>query len=75
MEADLNSEGLLSDPPLNGRPNLPLGYDVGELPGFALPPPTLTDLRILHGSCRRPGKIYEWARGRRRSTAWPGSTT
>ena len=22
----------------------------GELPGFALPPPTLTDLRILHGS-------------------------
>jgi hypothetical protein len=26
--------------------------------GFALPPPALTDLRILHGSCRRPGFIY-----------------
>jgi hypothetical protein len=29
-----------------------LGYVPGELPGFALPPPELTDLRILQGSCR-----------------------
>ena len=44
--------------PIKGRPNKALGYDEGELPGFALPPPTLTDLRILHGSCRRPAFTY-----------------
>ena len=65
VEADLKSEGLLSDQPLSGRPNLPLGYDVGELPGFALPPPALTDLRLLHGSCRRPGKVYESGQGKK----------
>ena len=64
-EADLVSEGLLSDAPLNGRPNLPLGYVVGELPGFALPPVSLTDLRILHGSCRRPGKVYASGQGKK----------
>ena len=31
----------------------PLGYDVGALPSFALPP-GLSDLQILHGSCRKP---------------------
>ena len=53
--ADLRSEQLLRNQPIAGRPHLALGYDEGELPGFALPPPALTDLRILHGSCRRPG--------------------
>ncbi len=52
--ADLKSLGLLSDQPLLGKPNLPLGYDLGELPGFSLPPANLSDLRLLHGSCRRP---------------------
>ena len=56
--ADLKSEGFLRDQPVNGRPNKALGYTAGELPGFALPPPTLTDLRILHGSCRRPAYTY-----------------
>ena len=55
---DLKSEGLLRDQPIGGRPNKALGYDEGELPGFALPPPALTDLRILHGSCRRPAFTY-----------------
>jgi hypothetical protein len=65
VEADLRSEGLLSDQPVGGRPHLPLGYDVGELPGFALPPPSITDLRLLHGSCRRPGKVYESGQGKK----------
>ncbi len=63
-EADLKTEGLLSDQPLNGRPHLPIGYTVGELPSFALPPTLLTDLRILHGSCRRPGHIYDSGDGK-----------
>ena len=58
LEADLRSEGLLRNAPIGGRPNRALGYDEGELPGFALPPPALTDLRILHGSCRRPAFTY-----------------
>jgi hypothetical protein len=56
--ADLRSEKLLGNDPIDGRPHKALGYDEGELPGFALPPPALTDLRILHGSCRRPGFSY-----------------
>jgi len=32
----------------------PLGYREGSLPGFALPPDDLNDLRIIHGSCRKP---------------------
>ena len=32
-----------------------LGYEPDLLPSFALPPSELTDLRILYGSCRRPG--------------------
>ncbi len=55
---DLKSEGLLRDEPIGGRPNKALGYVEGELPGFALPPPGLADLRLLHGSCRRPAYTY-----------------
>lgn len=36
------------------RPHLALGYADDFLPGFALPPATLDDLRLLYGSCRRP---------------------
>jgi hypothetical protein len=32
---------------------MPLGYEVGALPSFALPP-GLKDLHVLHGSCRKP---------------------
>jgi hypothetical protein len=55
---DLKKRGLLLNDPVDGRPHKALGYDEGELPGFALPPEELTDLRLLHGSCRRPGFAY-----------------
>ncbi len=50
---DLKSLGLLKTVESEGKPNLALGYGNGFLPSFALPPAELTDLRILHGSCRR----------------------
>lgn len=56
-DADLRSLGLLANRPVAGRPHLALGYVEGELPGFALPPAALTDLRMLHGSCRRPAFV------------------
>jgi hypothetical protein len=31
-----------------------LGYDQGFLPSFVMPPTELTDLCLIHGSCRRP---------------------
>jgi hypothetical protein len=62
--ADLRSEKLLRNAPIDGRPHLALGYTEGELPGFSLPPLNLTDLRILHGSCRRPGYVYPEADGK-----------
>lgn len=49
---DLKSLGLLKTGTLDGKPNLAMGYSTGFLPSFALPPAELTDLRILHGSCR-----------------------
>ncbi len=46
---------LLSDKTLaNGLEQLALGYVDGVLPGFRTPPPTLSDLRIVHGGCRKP---------------------
>jgi hypothetical protein len=35
-------------------PLLALGYEAGLLPTFVMPPAELTELRIAHGSCRRP---------------------
>jgi len=61
--ADLKSERLLEDGTLAGHAHLALGYEPGELPGFALCPAQLTDLRILHGSCRRPGFVYRKGQG------------
>ena len=51
----LGTLGLLADGTVNGRPHKALGYTPNALPGFALPPTELNDLRLLHGSCRRPG--------------------
>jgi hypothetical protein len=34
--------------------DVPLGYREGALPSFPLPPAALSDLRLLHGSCRKP---------------------
>lgn len=44
-------------PPPSGPFVLPyfaLGYEPGVLPTFVMPPSDLTELRIAHGSCRRP---------------------
>ena len=35
-------------------PYVALGYERGLLPTFVMPPAELTELRIAHGSCRRP---------------------
>jgi hypothetical protein len=58
---DLRSLGLLQDRALReeaGRlvvkPHLALGYATNLLPSFVLPPTQLTDLKIVHGSCRKP---------------------
>jgi hypothetical protein len=39
----------------DGMEHVKLGYVDDQLPGFSLPPSELTDLRLLYGSCRRPG--------------------
>jgi hypothetical protein len=62
---DLRSGRLLQDGVLDGHPHLALGYEPGELPGFALTPADLTDLRLLHGSCRRPGFSYRRGEGKK----------
>ena len=49
---DLKSLGLLRTGEIEGKPNLAIGYATGFLPSFALPPMEITDLRLLHGSCR-----------------------
>ena len=53
---DLKSLNLLKDNVLSTTPvekrRLALGYAENQLPSFALPPDQLTDLKIIHGSCR-----------------------
>ena len=53
---DLKSLGLLKDDLLSTTPvekrKLALGYAENQLPSFALSPDKITDLRIIHGSCR-----------------------
>jgi hypothetical protein len=49
----LKSLGLLETKKINGKQNEALGYETDFLPSFALPPKELTELRIIHGSCRR----------------------
>jgi hypothetical protein len=56
---DLQALGLLEDRAgqvQDGKvlvnPHLALGYAAGMLPTFVLPPNELTDLRLVHGSCR-----------------------
>jgi len=46
---------MLEEGFFDGFPRLPLGFDPDFLPTFAPPPSDLTNLRILYGSCRRPG--------------------
>src|SRR5678815_1644092 len=55
----LKSLDLLQNDPLNATPDaastkhLALGFEPDVLPTFATPPSQLTDLRVVHGSCRR----------------------
>lgn len=51
---DLKSEGLLRDNSFDGHLHAALGYGNGDLPSFAMPPAEITELRLLHYSCRRP---------------------
>lgn len=53
-DQDLSTENLLDDDgPAVEPTRLALGYLPGQLPTFALPPATLDDLRLAHGSCRK----------------------
>lgn len=45
-EEDLNTLQLLQNDPINGKPNLALGYELGFLPSFELPPLELTDFPL-----------------------------
>ena len=49
----LKSLGLLTTGMVNGKPVEALGFEENFLPGFALPPAEITDLRVVFGSCRR----------------------
>lgn len=52
---NLDQLELLKDGPVaGGIPHRALGYEPAMLPSFATCPPELTDLRIVHGSCRLP---------------------
>jgi hypothetical protein len=58
-EVGLGELGLLRDGDLTGpdgreHAHLALGYTQGSLPSFVLPPAHSLDLRVAHGSCRRP---------------------
>lgn len=46
---------MLEEGFFDGFPRLPLGFEPDFLPTFAPPPSDLTNLRVLYGSCRRPG--------------------
>jgi hypothetical protein len=51
---DLSTEGYLADAGSPVEPTrLALGYLVGRLPTFALPPVEIDNLHIVHGSCRK----------------------
>jgi hypothetical protein len=51
---NLKTSDLLKDGSIKGRAHLALGYETDVLPSFSLPPAALEDLRLVHGSCRRP---------------------
>ncbi|MGZ8159079.1 MAG: hypothetical protein ACXWT1_11475 [Methylobacter sp.] len=59
VEEDLKSLKLLRNDDIDGKPNLCLGYEPNFLPSLSLSPMNLTDLRIVHGSCRRINNMFE----------------
>jgi hypothetical protein len=50
---NLQSLGMLTTGTFEGRRVEALGFEENALPGFALPPAEITDLRVIFGSCRR----------------------
>ncbi|MGZ8229596.1 MAG: hypothetical protein ACXWUS_08135 [Burkholderiales bacterium] len=54
----LKSLGLLTTGLVEGKRVEALGFEENFLPSFALPPAEITDLRVLFGSCRRPGNTH-----------------
>jgi hypothetical protein len=50
---NLQSLGLLTTGTFEGRRVEALGFEENALPGFALPPAEITNLRVIFGSCRR----------------------
>ena len=52
--ADLKALGLLETTTTNGYEQPPLGFVENFLPRFRTPPPTVSELRIAQGGCRKP---------------------
>lgn len=50
----LLSPGVLTQNPAEATALQRLAYGDAELPSFVLPPQTLDEVRIFHGSCRKP---------------------
>lgn len=54
LELLMNREEKEENGVLTQKGHAALGYDQGSLPSFIMPPAELTDLCLIHGSCRRP---------------------
>lgn len=54
----LKTLGMLSTGQVRGKRVEALGFEENFLPGFAPPPQEITDLRVVFGSCRRPGNRH-----------------
>lgn len=52
--ADLDAPGILTIDPSSADPLHRLVYPGHPLPGFVLPPEDLNQVKLLHGSCRKP---------------------
>lgn len=57
--ADLRAPGILTLDPASADPLHRLVYPGHPLPSFVLPPEDLNQVRILHGSCRKPHGMGE----------------
>jgi hypothetical protein len=55
--AHLGTPGILTNDPAQTDPLRQLVYPGHPLPSFVLPPEDLNQLRIIHGSCRKPHGI------------------
>lgn len=53
IKQNLSSLHMLEAGVIDGQLHVPLGYEPGFLPSFALPPDDVAQLRLVFGSCRR----------------------